>query len=123
MTDANGMIPLPSHLNFESLFRPRRPTEDGFLGHYDPYVLVSFSATWCGPCKKLSKKGLVERTPGAKWYSVDVDENETSLGYAGCSGIPAFVIIKDGIFVDRKTGANGVDDVLAWLHKNGVPVK
>ncbi len=123
MTDANGMIPLPEHLEFEGLFRPRRPTEDGFLGAYAPYVVVCFSATWCGPCKKLDKKLLVQKTPQVKWYAVDIDENETSLGYAGCSGIPAFVIIKDGGFVDRKTGAASAEEVLNWLVKNRIPVE
>ncbi len=122
MTDANGMIPLPNHSEFEALFRPRRPTEDGFLAAYDPYVVVSFSATWCGPCKKLNKRELVAHTPAVKWYAVDVDENETSLGYAGCRGVPSFVIIKDGVFVDRKTGAANVEDVLMWLAQNKVPV-
>jgi thiol-disulfide isomerase/thioredoxin len=123
MTDANGMIPLPNHPDFEALFRPRRPTEDGFMGAYDRYVVVSFSATWCGPCKRINKKELVEHTPGVKWYAVDVDENETSLGYAGCKGVPSFVIIVDGIFKDRKTGATGAADVLLWLNQNGVPVQ
>lgn len=121
--DKNGMIPLPNHMDFERLFRPRRPIEDGFIGgNYSSWVVVSFSASWCGPCQRLNKKLIVDATPEVVWYAVDIDENKTSLGYAGCDGIPAFVIIKDGVFVDRKVGANSVADVLNWLNKYNVPV-
>lgn len=117
------MIPLPNHMDFERMFRPRRPTEEGFIGgNYAPWVVVCFSADWCGPCQKLNKKLIVDSTPEVTWYAVDIDQNETSLGYAGCSGIPAFVIIRDGVFVDRKVGAGSVADVFNWLNKHGVPV-
>ena len=121
--DKNGMIPLPNHMDFERLFRPRRPIEEGFLGgFYSPWVVVSFSADWCGPCQRLNKKLIVDTTPDVVWYSVDVDENKTSLGYAGCSGIPAFTLIKAGDFVDRKVGASSVADILNWLNTYNVPV-
>ena len=120
--DSNGMIPLPNHLDFEALLRPRRPTEDGFLGEYAPHVVVCFSAKWCGPCQMLNKKLIVDSTPEVVWYAIDIDQNKTSLGYAGCTGIPAFCIIQDGAFKDRKVGAGGTSDVLGWLNRNGVPV-
>jgi thioredoxin 1 len=115
------MIPLHEHLDLEALFRPRRPTSDGFLDEYHPYVVVSFSAKWCGPCQKLNKQLLVEVTPEVKWYAVDVDINKTSLGYCGLQTIPSFVLIKDGSFTDRKTGGS-VQEILLWLQKNEVPV-
>jgi thioredoxin-like negative regulator of GroEL len=122
-TDANGMTPLPNHLDFEAMLRPRRPTEDGFLGTYDMWVVVSFSAKWCGPCQRLDKKSIVKATPNVHWYAVDVDENDTTLGYCNCRSIPAFVILKDGLFLDKKEGANSAQDVLDWLASKGVPVK
>ena len=120
--DENGMIPLPNHLDMEALLRPRRPTQDGFLDDYDPYVVIAFSAKWCGPCQKLNKKLLVDVTPGVTWYSVDVDINKTSLGYCGLQNIPSFVIIKDGLFSDKKNGAGSIQEILLWLQNNGIPV-
>jgi thioredoxin-like negative regulator of GroEL len=121
--DENGMIPLPNHLDMEKLLRPRRPIQDGFLDDYDPYVVIIFSAKWCGPCQKLNKKLLVDITPGVTWYSVDVDINKTSLGYCGLQSIPSFVVIKDGLFTDKKSGAATLQEILLWLQNNGVQVE
>ena len=115
------MTVLPSHEAFEAMLRPRRPTEDGFLDNYAPWVCVSFSATWCGPCRKLDKESIVAATPSVNWYSCDVDANQTTLGYCGLKGIPGFCLIKDGTFKDRKTGGSA-EDILEWLKENGVPV-
>ncbi len=120
------MTLLPSHQAFESMLKPRgnRPNQDWneVAKSFEPYVAICFHASWCGPCKRLDKKSLVQFTPNVKWYSCDVDENETTLGYCGLTGIPAFVLIKDGTFVARKTGAGSVGELLSWLDENGFPV-
>lgn len=121
------MTPLPSHEFFEGLLRPRGLSSAAAAASdppkkQDPFVVVSFSAKWCGPCQRIDKKSLVTLTPHVKWYSCDVDENDVTLGYCGLQSIPGFVIIRDGHFLDRKAGANGVADILAWLQKHGVPI-
>jgi thioredoxin-like negative regulator of GroEL len=105
------------------MLRPRRPTEDGFLGKYEPFVVVCFSAKWCGPCQKLDKVQLVHRTPAVKWFSCDIDENKVTLGYCGLRSVPSFVAIKDGMVAGRKSGAGSVDDVLNWLEEQGIPTE
>jgi len=120
--DENGMILLPSHEAFENMLRPRRPTQDGFFDKYEPWVIVCFSASWCGPCKRLDKKFLVTTTPDVKWYSCDVDLNPTSLAYCSLKGIPSFAVIKDGTFLDKNAGMGSVEAILEWLHTIGVPV-
>jgi thioredoxin-like negative regulator of GroEL len=127
MTDKNGMIPLPSHEAFEDMLKPRgnRPSQDPkeLTRTFKPWVAICFSAKWCGPCQRLDKAIIVRETPGIVWYSCDVDENDTTLGYCGLHGIPGFVLLKDGMFVDRKKGAADAADVLLWLLENGAPVK
>jgi thiol-disulfide isomerase/thioredoxin len=97
------MTPLQSHQAFEDMLRPRgnRPSQYFEDVTYDKWVVVCFSAKWCGPCQRLNKRLIVEKTPGVKWYSCDVDENDVTLGYCSLKGIPGFCIIKDGVFKDK----------------------
>ena len=122
--DSNGMTPLPDHAMFEALLRPRgnRPSLEDVNVAYSPWVVVCFSAKWCGPCKALDKKALVQYSPRVKWYAVDVDENTTTLGYCSLRSIPSFVVLKDGVFLDRKSGAGSAEEVLQWLESLGVPL-
>jgi hypothetical protein len=122
MTDEHGMIPLPNHLDLENLFRSRRPTDESFFAEYPSWVIVSFSAKWCAPCKRIDKSLLVKLTPDVKWYSVDIDINKTSLGYCGLYSIPAFMIVSDGTIKNRRAGAISTQDILDWFVDNGVPV-
>lgn len=110
-----GMIALQTHEQFESLLRPRRPTEDGFLGKYMPCVVICFSATWCGPCRRIDKKFLVSEGVGTDWYHCDVDENEYTLGYCGGKSIPSFVCIKDGLFKGLLEAPRDAEHVLSWV--------
>ena len=114
------LTPLQSHEAFEDMLRPRRPTEDGFLGTYPPWVCIAFSAKWCGPCKALDKQAIAAAAPAVLWYSCDVDEVPNTLGYCGLKSIPGFCLLKDGVFKDRKAGGTQ-QDVLDWLASNGVP--
>ena len=122
MSDPNGMTPLPSHEAFEAMLRPRRPTQDGFFDTYSPWVVVYFSAPWCGPCKRLDKKDLVHSTPSVKWYACNVDNNPTTLQYCSLRSIPSFVLIKDGTFVETKSSVADANDVIEWLVSKGVPI-
>ena len=73
------MINLPNQLLFESLLRPRNGGETNGRS-YDPYVVVAFTAKWCGPCQKLNKDYIASRTQGVTWYICDVDENQDTIG-------------------------------------------
>ncbi len=122
MSAPQGMISLSNHMDFEAMLRPRRPTEEAFFGSYDPFVVVCFSAKWCGPCRRIDKKYLVEHCVAAKWYHCDVDENDVTLGYCGGSAIPSFVLLRDGTFVGRLEGPRDAQHVLQWLSQYGVPL-
>ncbi len=124
MTSNNAMIPLQDHQAFEDMLRARgnRPSQHIDETAYAPWVCVWFSAKWCKPCQKLNKDVLLQKAPLIKWYSCDVDENTVSLGYAGLNGIPGFCLIKDGVFKDKKQGAQSEEEILAWLAQNGAPI-
>ena len=71
--------------------------------------MFDFSATWCGPCKKLAP--IVEEF--AKEYEgkafigkVDVDDNPEFTDFVGIRNVPTIVFFKNGeILPDRIIGA------------------
>jgi len=114
------MINLLRQQEFEALLRPRRPTEDGFEAEYEPFVCISFSAKWCGPCRRLDKESLVKHSKSVKWYHCDIDENDITLGFCGMKSIPSFALIRNGDFVGKLEGPRDAMHVLDWLKEYGV---
>ena len=86
------MIPLPSQEYFESLIK--RATNNST---FEPIVIIRFTATWCGPCKKIDTNALLGLSSHIKWYVCDLDENDYTPGYAGVKTIPSFLAIVNGV--------------------------
>jgi thioredoxin-like negative regulator of GroEL len=114
------MIDLLRHQQFEALLRPHRPTEDGFDAQYEPFVCISFSAKWCGPCRRLDKESMVKHSKSVKWYHCDIDTNDVTLGFCGMKSIPSFALIRNGDFVGKLEGPRDAMHVLDWLKEYGV---
>lgn len=71
-------------------------------------LVVDFSATWCGPCKKVGQ-ALDEIEPDYEGKVIfgkcDVDEcEELSMKY-GIRNVPTILFIKDGNVVEKQVGA------------------
>lgn len=80
---------------------------DELLAEGLPLVL-DFSATWCGPCKKIAP--IIEELAGEYEGRVnvgkcDVDDNEELASKFGIRNVPTVLFIKDGNVVDRHVGA------------------
>ncbi len=74
---------------------------------YSGPVVVDFTATWCGPCRKVSP--LMEQLAGeyenrVKVFKLDVDENKAVATKFGIKSIPAVLIFKGGELVENITG-------------------
>jgi thiol-disulfide isomerase/thioredoxin len=92
------MIPLQTQEQFENLLKPVQ--DNGALA--EEAVVVYFTATWCGACKRLDFIRLLSSTPkNIVWYKCDVDENNYTLGYCGLSKLPSFAVIKNGKFAGK----------------------
>ena len=88
----------------------------------DRPVLVDFSATWCGPCKKLEPlvhEIAAEYDGRLKVVKVDVDKAPGIAAKFAVLSVPTLVLFRDGQVMDQLTGvvakrviADRVDKVL-----------
>lgn len=81
-------------------------------------IVLDFSATWCGPCKKIAP--IIEELAGEYDGRViigkcDVDENEVLTSKYGIRNIPTVLFIKNGEVVDKNVGAAPKSDFVAKI--------
>lgn len=75
-------------------------------------VLVDFSATWCGPCKKLEpivEELATEYKGQLKVAHVDVDKARTSAQKFGIMSVPTVLYMKGGEVKAIKIGLESKD--------------
>ena len=71
-------------------------------------LVIDFSATWCGPCKKIAP--IIDELAGeyegkAVICKCDVDECDELTGKFGIRNVPTILFIKNGEVVDKHVGA------------------
>jgi thioredoxin 2 len=81
-------------------------------------VVVDLWAPWCGPCRMISPalESVAERLRGRmKLVKVNVDESPATAGRFQVQGIPTLLLFRDGRLVDRSVGAQGAEQLQAWI--------
>jgi len=78
--------------NFEKMIG-RAPLDDG--DSIPRFIVVYFTATWCGPCRSVRPAELEAALPMVTWLKCDIDQNDYTAGYCGVRSIPTFLVIKD----------------------------
>ena len=71
-------------------------------------LVVDFSATWCGPCKKIAPiiDELAEEYDGrVNVGKCDVDENSDLTTRFSIRSVPTVLFFKNGELVDKTVGA------------------
>ena len=78
--------------------------------------VLKFEASWCGPCKMLSK--VLEGAEGkytTEIEVVDIDENPELAKQYGVRGVPTMVKLDGDKEVARKVGMMNEADLIKFL--------
>ena len=102
-----AMIPLQTQEQFETMYKSK----------LEEPVLIYFTASWCGACKRLDWNFLNEEFPELKVYKCDVDENKYTPGYCGVRSIPNFVLMPPSKKLQQLQSSETAK-VAAWIFKN-----
>ena len=78
--------------------------------------VLKFSASWCGPCQRLSNaiKDMGDVPVDIK--EIDIDDNLDLAAQYSVRSVPTMVMLENGVEVGRMTGAMPVGKVKEFLN-------
>ncbi|GMH57336.1 hypothetical protein TL16_g08606 [Triparma laevis f. inornata] len=90
-----------------------------------PYLILTASAIWCGPCQilapqlSLASEILNNEYPGhgLKMMKFDVDDDDVIAGRLNVEGLPSILFFKDGKLLSKMEGAFPAEEVVAHATK------
>jgi thioredoxin-like negative regulator of GroEL len=85
--------------------------------------ILKFGASWCQPCKALTKTLQDVNLAGFELQEVDVEENQVLAAKYGIRNVPTMVMVDDsGVLKSISVGTKSKTAVEEWLSTNAVAV-
>ncbi|MEB3336513.1 MAG: thioredoxin [Leptolyngbyaceae bacterium] len=88
---------------------------------YEGPLVIDFTASWCGPCRKIAPliDQLAEEYEGrAKVFKIDLDKNKVIAKQFGVRSIPAVLVFKGGELVENMVGVAPYETFTTALEKH-----
>jgi thiol-disulfide isomerase/thioredoxin len=108
-----------THDDFESYWNGNAvPTKPIGVRKDDNAFLVYFTASWCGPCKRLDLDEIeyAAKAVGLPLWKVEQTNNSVSAGFCDVTSLPTFIMFKPKNIVSRFTNAN-TEKIVAWIRE------
>lgn len=76
--------------------------------------LLKFSASWCGPCKSLSKI-MSEVDLGVKVKEIDIEDDPDLAIQYGIRSVPTLILIEGEKEIKRMSGVKKAEELKQWV--------